>query len=66
MLDTGIYPLGRDDCLKAQYIEVFAPNVNAFPEATERAHEELTAPHDRECYSTFSCQECDESCEFSP
>jgi hypothetical protein len=58
MLDTGIYPLGKDDSLRAQYIEVFAPNVNAFPEATERAHLELTSPHDRECCGEVSCQEC--------
>jgi len=46
MLDTGIYPLGKDNRLRAQYIEVFAPNVNAFPHATEQAHRELTIPRD--------------------
>lgn len=42
MLDTGIYPLGESNSLRAQYIEVFAANVNAFPQDVERAHRELS------------------------
>ncbi len=49
LLDTGIYPLGMDDCLRAQYIEVFAPNVVAFPDAIEKAHRELTVPSRGSC-----------------
>jgi hypothetical protein len=41
MLETGIYPLGKSNGLRAQYIEVFAANVNAFPAATQQAHAEL-------------------------
>jgi hypothetical protein len=41
MLETGIYPLGKNNSLRAQYIEVFAANVNAFPAATLQAHGEL-------------------------
>lgn len=44
MLETGIYPLGRSNPLRAQYIEVFALNVNDFPSATLQAHEELLTP----------------------
>jgi len=44
MLEMGIFPLGKDHCLRAQYIEVFVPNVNAFPDETELAHAELTTP----------------------
>lgn len=43
MLETGIYPLGKTDSLRAQYIEVFAANVNAFPDDAEQAHRELLA-----------------------
>jgi hypothetical protein len=43
MLETGIYPLGRSNSLRAQYIEVFAANVNAFPGDVEQAHLELLA-----------------------
>jgi hypothetical protein len=38
LLNTGIFPAQG---LKANYIEVFAPNVNAFPSAIAIAHEEL-------------------------
>lgn len=41
MLNTGIYPLGTTNPLRAQYLEVFALNVNAFPGATAVAHDEL-------------------------
>ena len=44
MLQTGIYPLGRTNRLRAQYLEVFAANVNAFPDETQQAHLELLAP----------------------
>lgn len=43
MLQTGIYPLGTSNPLRAQYIEVFALNVNAAPAATLQAHDELFA-----------------------
>jgi hypothetical protein len=42
-LRTGIYPLGQSNSLRAQYIEVFALNVNALPDAIQQAHNELTA-----------------------
>jgi hypothetical protein len=41
MLNTGIYPLGTGNALRAQYIEVFALNVNAFPGVTLTAYDEL-------------------------
>ena len=40
-LQTGIYPKGPGDSLRAQYIEVFAPNVNAMPGVILQAHNEL-------------------------
>jgi len=40
-LQTGIYPLGMSDSLRAQYIEVFALNVNASPGVILNAHNEL-------------------------
>ncbi|HEX7587611.1 MAG TPA: hypothetical protein VF478_04785, partial [Anaerolineae bacterium] len=40
-LQTGIDPLGKDNTLRAQYIEVFALNVNAFPGVIQQAHNEL-------------------------
>ena len=42
-LQTGIYPLGQSNPLRAQYIEVFALNVNAFPDVIQQAHNELLA-----------------------
>ncbi len=42
-LQTGIYPLGRSNPLRAEYIEVFALNVNASPAAILQAHNELFA-----------------------
>ncbi len=42
-LQTGIYPLGQDNALRAQYIEVFPLNVNAFPDIIQQAHQELLA-----------------------
>ena len=38
LLNTGIFP---DQGLKADYIEVFAPNVKSFPSAIATAHQEL-------------------------
>lgn len=43
LLQTGIYPLGASNPLRAQYIEVFAANAIAFPSDILEAHEELTA-----------------------
>jgi hypothetical protein len=40
-LQTGIYPLGQTNSLRAQYIEVFALNVNDFPAVIQQAHNEL-------------------------
>jgi hypothetical protein len=45
LLNTGIYPKGQNKILRAQYIEVFRANVNAFPPAIQTGHEELiTSP----------------------
>ena len=44
MLETGIYPLGNTNRLRAQYIEVFATNAVAFTNAIWQAHQELSAP----------------------
>jgi hypothetical protein len=43
-LTEGIYPKGPGDNLRAQYIEVFALNVNATPGDVLLAHNELFAP----------------------
>jgi hypothetical protein len=43
MLETGIYPLGKSNSLRAQDIEVFAADVVAFPNAIQQAHYELVA-----------------------
>jgi hypothetical protein len=40
---VGIYPLGQSNSLRAQYLEVFALNVNAFPNVIQQAHNELFA-----------------------
>ncbi len=42
-LETGIYPLGKDYSLRAQYIEVWPINANAFPEDILQAHQEIVA-----------------------
>jgi hypothetical protein len=42
LLQTGIYPLGQSNSLRAQYIEVWAVNANAFPDDIQQAHVELT------------------------
>jgi hypothetical protein len=41
MLQTGIFPLGQGNSLRAQYIEVFPANAIAFPAAVFQAHEML-------------------------
>ena len=41
LLQTGIYPLGQGNPLRAQYIEVFPANAVAFPEDIQQAHTEL-------------------------
>lgn len=41
MMNTGVYPLGISNALRAQYIEVFALNVNAFPSVTLTVFDEL-------------------------
>jgi hypothetical protein len=43
LLETGIYPLGTGNSLRAQYIEVFQANANAFPADILQAHAELFA-----------------------
>lgn len=48
LLETGIDPLGAADPLRAQYIEVFQSNANAFPGDILLAHDELVpAKHRR-------------------
>ena len=42
LLQTGIYPLGTTNAMRAQYIEVFPANTNAFPGDILQAHDELT------------------------
>jgi hypothetical protein len=46
MLETGIYPLGITNSLRAQYIDVFATNANAMlpSNAIWQAHQALFAP----------------------
>jgi hypothetical protein len=41
LLQTGIYPLSQNNKLRAQYIEVWSSNVNAFPDDILKAHLEL-------------------------
>lgn len=41
LLETGIYPLSQNNKLRAQYIEVWSSNVNAFPDDILKAHLEL-------------------------
>jgi glycosyl hydrolase family 42 (putative beta-galactosidase) len=43
MLETGIYPLGKGNALRATYIEVFPANANAFPSSIAHAHDDLVA-----------------------
>ena len=44
MLETGIYPLGQSNSLRAQYIEVFHDNASSFPADVLQAHFELVPP----------------------
>jgi glycosyl hydrolase family 42 (putative beta-galactosidase) len=41
LLETGIYPLGQENDLRAQYVEVFPANAIAFPADILQAHLEL-------------------------
>jgi uncharacterized protein (TIGR03437 family) len=41
MLEVGIYPQGKTNPLRAQYIEVFHDNAAAFPDSVLTAHGEL-------------------------
>jgi hypothetical protein len=45
MLETGIYPLGEGNTLRAQDIEVFASDVIAFTGDIQQAHLELTCDY---------------------
>jgi uncharacterized protein (TIGR03437 family) len=44
LLETGIYPQGQNNPLRAQYIEVFHANATAFPDSILKAHAELVPP----------------------
>src|SRR5260221_5611077 len=44
LLQTGIYPLGTSNALRAQYIEVFPANANALPDDLILGHLELIPP----------------------
>lgn len=44
LLETGIYPAGTGDPLRAQYIEAFHANASAFPDDILKAHFELAPP----------------------
>ena len=44
LLDTGIYPLGQTNSLRAQYIEVFSADANAFSDDILQAHLLLAPP----------------------
>jgi hypothetical protein len=44
MLETGIYPLGKANNLRALYIEVLPPDALSFPAAILTAHKELVVP----------------------
>lgn len=43
LLETGIFPLGRSNPMRSEYIEVFQANANAFPPDVLTAHDELVA-----------------------
>jgi hypothetical protein len=47
LLQTGIYPLGQSNALRAQYIEVFPANANAFQGDILQAHDDLIPPSRR-------------------
>ncbi len=44
MLEEGIFPLGRTNGLRSQYIEVWATNAVTFTNAIWQAHQELFTP----------------------
>lgn len=44
LLDTGIYPLGQSNPLRAQFIEVFHANATAFPDDITQGHYQLIPP----------------------
>ena len=50
MLERGIFPLGKDSSMRAEYIEVFAANVTSFPEDILLAHTELQGSHQTTVY----------------
>lgn len=41
LLQQGIYPLGKTNPLRSQYIEVWATNANVLTNAIWQAHQEL-------------------------
>ena len=41
LLEVGIYPVGRNNNLRALYIEVLPPDAISFPDAIQQAHNEL-------------------------
>ena len=47
LLETGIYPLGTANPLRAVYIEVFPANANAFPGDIFQGHNELRSGPER-------------------
>ncbi len=44
LLEVGIYPLGKTNSLRANYIEALPPDAIAFPDAIQQAHLELVPP----------------------
>ena len=44
LLELGIYPLGKNNSLHAEYIEVLPPDAISFPSAIQQAHAELVPP----------------------
>ena len=47
LLETGIYPLGQSNPLRAQFIEVFGANADAFPGDVFQAHNEIRPSQER-------------------
>jgi len=44
LLETGIYPLGKTNAMRSQYIEVFPASAIAFPASILTGHDEVTSP----------------------
>ena len=44
LLELGIYPLGKNNGLRAEYIEALPPDIISFPNAVKQAHLELVTP----------------------